>query len=165
MSTIEAKRISDTELRDVRMTFLLVDEILEVKKGESIIAVTNFSALKDFFINHIFYGMIIPSTLVVESVAQAAGWLIAASLDFKKRGLLINLGLLEFNGIVRPSDKLLLEAEVISFHEDAAMLTGRAKVDGRVVGKVDSGLCLLVDVNKLDDVERTKSLFSALIKK
>ena len=147
------------------MAFLLVDEILEIKKGESIIAVKNVSTLKDFFIDHVFYGTIVPSTLVAESVVQAAGWLITASLDFKKRGLLIDLGLLEFNGVVRPSDQLILEAELLSFHEDAAMLTGRAKVEGRVVGKVDSGLCILVDANKLDDVERTKSMFSALIKK
>ena len=147
------------------MTFLLVDEILEVKKGESIIAATNLSAYKDYFINHIFYGMIIPYTLLIESVAQAAGWLITASLDFKKRGLLINLGQMEFYGVVHPGDQLLLEAEVISLHEDAAMLTGRGKVEGRLLGKIDSGLCLLVDVNKLDDIERTKSLFSALTKK
>ena len=147
------------------MAFLLVDEILEIKKGESIIAVKNASALKDFFIDHVCYGTIVPSTLVAESVAQAAGWLITASLDFKKRGLLIDLGLLEFNGVVRPSDQLILEAELLSFHEDAAMLTGRAKVKGRVVGRVGSGLCILVDANKLDDVERTKSMFSALIKR
>jgi 3-hydroxyacyl-[acyl-carrier-protein] dehydratase len=147
------------------MAFILVDEILEVKKGESIIAVKNVCTLKDFFMDHAFYGTIVPSTLVAESVAQAAGWLITASLDFKKRGLLIDLGLLEFNGVVRPNDQLILEAELLSFHEDAAMLTGRAKVEGRVVGKVDSGLCLLVDANKLDDVETTKSMFAALIKK
>ena len=147
------------------MTFLLVDEILEIKKGKSIIAATNLSALKDYFINHIFYGMIIPYTLVIESVAQAAGWLITASLDFKKRGLLINLGQMEIYTVIHPGDQLLLEAEIISLHEDAAMLTGRAKVDGRLAGTIDSGLCLLVDVNILDDVERTKSLFSALTKK
>jgi len=147
------------------MSFLLVDEILEVKKGESIIAVKNASTLKDFFMDHIIYGTIVPSTLVAEAVAQAAGWLIMASLDFKKRGLLIDLGLLEFNGVVRPGDQLILEAELLSFHEDAAMLTGRARVGGRVVGRVDSGLCILVDADKLDDVEITKSMFSALIKK
>jgi len=147
------------------MAFLLVDEILELKKGASIIAVKNVSALEDFLINHIFYGMIMPYTLVIESVAQAAGWLITASLDFKKRALLTNLGLLELNGVVRPGDQLILEAEVVSFHEDAVMLTGRAKVKGRVVGKVDSALCIFVDANKLDDLERTKSAFSALTKK
>ena len=147
------------------MTFLLVDEILEIKKGESIVATKNCIKLKKYAINHIFYGMIIPATLVIESVAQAAGWLIAASLDFKKRGLLINLDLLEFNSIVRPNDQLILEAEVISFHEDAAMLTGRAKVDGRIVGNVSSGICILVDANKLDDVESTKLLYSSFMKK
>jgi len=147
------------------MAFLLVDKILEFKRGESIIAVKNASTLKDFFMDHIIYGTIVPSTLVAEAVAQAAGWLIMASLDFKKRGLLIDLGLLEFNGVVRPGDQLILEAELLSFHEDAAMLTGRARVGGRVVWRVDSGLCILVDADKLDDVEITKSMFSALIKK
>ncbi|MFC1861061.1 3-hydroxyacyl-[acyl-carrier-protein] dehydratase FabZ [Chloroflexota bacterium] len=146
------------------MAFLLVDEILLFKKGESIIAVKNVSTLKDYFLGHIYLGTILPYTLAIESVAQAAGWLITASLDFKKRGLLINLNMLEFNSVIRPGDQLLLEAEVISLREDYAILTGRAKVDGRVIGKVDSGLCILVDTNKIDDVERTKYLFSTLMK-
>jgi 3-hydroxymyristoyl/3-hydroxydecanoyl-(acyl carrier protein) dehydratase len=147
------------------MSFILVDEILEFKKGESIVAAKNVSALQDFFIDHIYYGTILPSTLVAESVAQAAGWLLTASLDFKKRGLLIDLGLLDFGGVVRPGDQLVLEAELLSLREEAAVLTGRARVDGRLVGKVDSGLCLLVDAGALDDVERTRTMFSALMKR
>ena len=147
------------------MGFLLVDEILEVKRGGSIIAATDFSALEEFCVDHIIYGRMVPPPLVAEAVAQAAGWLIMASLDFKKRGLLVNLGQMEFNSVVRSADRLILEAELLSLHEDAAMLTGRAKVGGKVVGKVDSALCVLVDADKLDDVGKTRSKFSELIRK
>jgi 3-hydroxyacyl-[acyl-carrier-protein] dehydratase len=146
------------------MSFLLVDEILEFNKGISITAVKNVFTLKEYFVDHPYYGTILPPTLVAESVAQAAGWLITASLDFEKRGLLIDLGLLEFGVAVRPSDQLVLEAELLKLHEDAAALAGRAKVNGRLVGKVNSGLCLLIDSDKLDDVETTRSIFSTLIK-
>jgi len=146
------------------MSFILVDEILEFEKGKSIVAVKNVSVLKYFFVDHIIYGTILPSTLVAEAVAQAAGWLVTASLDFQKRGLLIDLGMLDFGGIVRPGDQLVLEAELLSLREEAAVLTGRARVDGRLVGKVDSGLCLLVDAGALDDVEKTRSMFAALMK-
>jgi 3-hydroxyacyl-[acyl-carrier-protein] dehydratase len=147
------------------MSFILVDGILEYEKGKSIVAVKNASALRDFFVDHVCHGMILPATLVAESVAQAAGWLVTASLDFKKRGLLIDLKLLDFGGVVRPGDQMILEAELVSLSEETAVLTGRARVGERLVGKVDSGLCLLVDAGALDDVENTRSMFTALMNK
>jgi 3-hydroxyacyl-[acyl-carrier-protein] dehydratase len=147
------------------MSFILVDEIVDFKPGVSITAAKDTAGLENYYVNHVLHGTIVPPTLVAEAVAQAAGWLITASLDFKKRGLLIDLGMLEFTGLVFPFDQLLLEAELISLRDDAAMLTGRASVDGKLVGKVDSGMCILVDADGLDDVANTRATFAALCRK
>lgn len=144
------------------MRFLLVDRILEFEKGKSVVAVKNVSLSEVFLVKHLSHGIIMSHTFVIEAVAQAAGWLITASLDFKKRALLVALGTLKFNGVVRPGDQLILEVEIESLQEEAGMITGRAKVEGEVVAEVDSGLFALIDANQLEDPEKTKLMFSLL---
>ena len=144
------------------MRFLLVDRILEFEKGKSLIAVKNVSLSEAFLVNQVPHGIIMPYTFIIEAAAQAAGWLITASYDFKKRALLVALGTLKVNGVVRPGDQLILEVEIESLQEEAGMITGRAKVEGEVVAEVDSGLFALIDANQLEDPEKTKLMFSLL---
>jgi 3-hydroxyacyl-[acyl-carrier-protein] dehydratase len=80
--------------------FILVDRILEFKKGKSVIAVKNVSLSEDFLVNHASYGIIMSHTYILEATAQAAGWLITASLDFKKRALLVALRTVNLYGVV-----------------------------------------------------------------
>ena len=144
------------------MRFILTDRILEFKKGESMIAVKNVSLSEAFLVNQVSHGIIMPYTFIIEAVAQAAGWLITASLDFKKRALLVALGTVKFNGAVRPGDQLILEVEIESLQEEAGMITGRAKVESEVVAEVDRSLCALIDANQLEDPGKTKLMFSLL---
>lgn len=144
------------------MRFLLVDRILEFKKGKSLIAVKNVSLSEGFLVNHVTHGIIMPHTLIIEAVAQATGWLITASYDFKKRALLVALGTVKINGVFRPGDQLILEVEIVSLQEEAGMATGRAKVEGEVIAEVDHALCVLTDANQLEDPEKTKLMFSLL---
>lgn len=143
------------------MRFLLVDRILEFEKGKSLIAVKNVSLSEAFLVNQVPHGIIMPYTFIIEAAAQAAGWLITASYDFKKRALLVALGTLKVNGVVRPGDQLILEVEIESLQEEAGMITGRAKVEGEVVVDVDY-LCALIDANQLEDPKKTKLMFSLL---
>lgn len=144
------------------MRFLLVDRILEFKKGESLIAVKNVSLSEAFLVNQVPHGIIMPYAFIIEATAQAAGWLITASYDFKKRALLVALRTVNFYGVVRPGDQLVLEVEIESLQEEAGLITGRAKVEGEVVAVVDHGLCALIDANQLENPEKTKLMFSLL---
>ena len=144
------------------MRFILTDRILEFKKGESMIAVKNVSLSEDFLVKQATHGLIMPYTLIIEAVAQAAGWLITASFDFKKRALLVALGTVKFNGAVRPGDQLIIEVEIESLQEEAGMITGRAKVESEVVVEVDRSLCAFIETNQLEDPEKTKLMFSLL---
>jgi 3-hydroxyacyl-[acyl-carrier-protein] dehydratase len=147
------------------MWFLLVDRILEFRKGESLIALKNVSPSEGFLVNHFYHGIIMPYTFIIEAVAQAAGWLISVSSDFKKAAILVALGTVEFNGVVRPGDQLILEVEIESLQEEAVVITGRAKEEGEVVGEMDRILFVLIDTNQLAEPEKTKLLFSLLKKK
>jgi 3-hydroxyacyl-[acyl-carrier-protein] dehydratase len=142
--------------------FILVDKILEFKKEKSIVAVKNVSLSDDFIVNHASLGLFLPHSYIVESIAQAAGWLLTASFDFKKRALLVTLGTLEFNGFVHPGDRLMIEAEIESLQEEAGMVKGRAKVGDNVVVEIESSLCALINAEQLDDPEKTRDMFSII---
>ncbi len=144
------------------MRFLLVDRILEFKKGKSLIAVKNVSLSEDFLVNQVSHGIIMPYTFVIEAVAQAAAWLITASFDFKKRALLVALGTVKITGVARPGDQLILEVEIESLQEEAGLVTGKVKIEGEVVGEVDYGLCSFIDANQIEDPEKTRHMFSLL---
>lgn len=144
------------------MRFLLVDGISDFKKNESITAIKNISLSDDFLVNHPVYGPMMPYSLLIESVAQAGGWLITASLDFKKRALLLTLNTLKFLGVVHPGDQLIIEVELESLREDSGVIKGRARVGTTIVAHASYGIFALVDSNQLDDPNRIKNLFYLL---
>lgn len=52
--------------------FLMIDEVLEIKKGESLTAVKNITGNEWIFQNQMFQINHMPETLVIEAAAQAA---------------------------------------------------------------------------------------------
>lgn len=56
-----------------RYPFLLVDRVVEVNAGESIIAYKNLSVNEPFFTGHFPDNPIFPGVLLLEAMAQAAG--------------------------------------------------------------------------------------------
>ena len=64
-----------------RYPFLLVDRVVELTPGESIVAYKNLSVNEPFFNGHFPDRPIFPGVLLVEAMAQAAG-----ILGFKTQG-------------------------------------------------------------------------------
>ena len=81
-----------------RYPFLLVDRVLEITAGESIVAYKNLSANEAFFNGHFPEKPIFPGVLMVEAMAQAAG-----ILGFYSQGKTAGDG-----------DKVMLRASLVS---------------------------------------------------
>ncbi|HQE63794.1 MAG TPA: 3-hydroxyacyl-ACP dehydratase FabZ, partial [Candidatus Saccharicenans sp.] len=56
-----------------RYPFLLVDRVLELKPGDSILALKNVTYNEPFFNGHFPERKIMPGVLIVEALAQAGG--------------------------------------------------------------------------------------------
>ena len=120
-----------------RYPFLLVDRVLEMEEGKSIVAYKNVSANEPFFDGH-FPGMpIMPGVLVIEAMAQAAG-----ILGFKSAGkkpadgsiyYFVGCDKLRFKRKVVPGDQLRLQASINSVRRGIWKFDCEASVDGEFV--------------------------------
>src|SRR5207237_2805332 len=88
------------------MRFLLVDRIVEWKPGDSIQGIKNVAMSEDFLEFHFPGNPVMPGALLLEALAQLAGWLEAASSDFHDWFMLRNVQKCMFYGFVLPGDRV-----------------------------------------------------------
>lgn len=101
-----------------RYPFLLVDRVLEMELGKSIVAYKNVTNNEPFFEGHFPENPIMPGVLIIEAIAQAAGILGFKTQEKKpKDGFLyyfVGADDLRLRRPVVPGDQLILKAEVIT---------------------------------------------------
>ena len=101
-----------------RYPFLLVDRVLEMELGKSIVAYKNVTNNEPFFEGHFPDNPIMPGVLIIEAIAQAAGILGFKTQEKKpKDGFLyyfVGADDLRLRRPVVPGDQLILKAEVIT---------------------------------------------------
>lgn len=112
-----------------RYPFLLVDRVLELDPGRRVVAIKNVSMNEPFFQGHWPGLPIMPGVLIVEAMAQAAGILIALSVDRSDRAVLIaSIDGVKLRRPVVPGDQLRLEITGHRIKSKSAYISGRAMV-------------------------------------
>ncbi len=100
-----------------RYPFLLVDRVVELVPGESILAFKNLSINEPFFNGHFPDKPVLPGVLLVEAMAQAAGILGFKSQDKTPADgsmyYLAGVDKLRFKRPCVPGDRVMLRAEVL----------------------------------------------------
>ncbi len=101
-----------------RYPFLLVDRVVELILGESIVAYKNISFNEAWTQGHFPGKPIFPGVLTVEAMAQAAGILGFKTMDKKPADgsmyLFVGADKLRFKRPIIPGDRLMLRAEIVS---------------------------------------------------
>jgi 3-hydroxyacyl-[acyl-carrier-protein] dehydratase len=120
-----------------RYPFLLVDRVLELEKGASIVAIKNVTVNEPFFNGHFPDHPVMPGVLIVEAMAQAAGILGFKTMDKKPQDgsiyYFVGADKLRFKRPVVPGDQLKLEASILSEKRGIWKFEVRASVDGDTV--------------------------------
>jgi UDP-3-O-[3-hydroxymyristoyl] N-acetylglucosamine deacetylase / 3-hydroxyacyl-[acyl-carrier-protein] dehydratase len=113
-----------------RYPFLLVDRVLELEPGHRALAIKNVSMNEPFFRGHWPGQAIMPGVLIVEALAQAAGVLIAKSVDRRPGwvALIASINGVKLRRPVVPGDQLRLEVFGQKIKSNSACVTGQAKV-------------------------------------
>jgi 3-hydroxyacyl-[acyl-carrier-protein] dehydratase len=119
-----------------RYPFLLVDRVIELSPGESIVAYKNLSINEEFFQGHFPGRPIFPGVLLVEAMAQAAGILGFRSNDKTPADgsiyYLAGVDNLRFKRPCVPGDRVMLRATLIAQRRGIARFDVSADVDGEL---------------------------------
>jgi len=120
-----------------RYPFLLVDRVLELVPGESIVAIKNVTVNEPFFNGHFPEHPVMPGVLLVEAMAQAAGILGFKTMDKTPQDgsiyYFVGADDLRFKRPVVPGDQVKLEAQVLSERRGIWKFAVKATVDGAIV--------------------------------
>lgn len=121
-----------------RYPFLLVDRVIEMVEGKSIVAIKNVTMNEEFFQGHFPGNPIMPGVLIVEAMAQAGGILAIKSVGGKDMGVyFMSIDGVKFRKPVVPGDQLRFEVEVTQSRRSVWKFAGKTLVDGAVVAEAE----------------------------
>jgi 3-hydroxyacyl-[acyl-carrier-protein] dehydratase len=125
------------------MRYVLLDRITEIVPSAAEGALGNARGIKcvslsdDIFVDHFPGHPVMPGALIVEAMAQLGGVLIEATMRERGRhdlhALLVGIEKAKFRHIVRPGDRMELEATALAVSEDGGQVKGFARVEGQLV--------------------------------
>jgi 3-hydroxyacyl-[acyl-carrier-protein] dehydratase len=144
------------------MRYLLVDRIDAVEPNKRASGWKNAAMSEDVFEWHFPDRPIVPGTIVLESLAQLAGWLEAVSSGFERWVLLDRVASAKVIGFAVPGDRIELRLEQVP-HADPARRSyrGESLVGGERRALVEFE-AVVVPLESLDAKDRAKRAYEAL---
>jgi 3-hydroxyacyl-[acyl-carrier-protein] dehydratase len=117
-----------------RYPFLLVDRITELEPDKRIVGIKNISS-SERYLSSVGHGrMALPPTILTEAIAQVGAILILSKPENRDRiPLFTGIERVRYRGAVQPGDVVVIEARVKRLRSRMGILTGHARVNGRVV--------------------------------
>jgi len=122
-----------------RYPMLMVDTVIALEPHKSIRAIKNVTGNEVQFLGHFPEFAVLPGTLIVEAIGQAASILFAKSTGSGMQpGEFLVLGAINemrFLVPVVPGDRLEMEIQVLKFVGDLALIEAVATVEGKTVAR------------------------------
>jgi beta-hydroxyacyl-ACP dehydratase FabZ len=115
-----------------RYPFLLIDVIEEMERKKHIVGIKNVTINEHFFQGHFPGNPIMPGVLILESMAQTAGFLLLHEVEEREKKLFYFVAIdnARFRRPVVPGDQLKIVVDVIAWRADFCKFQGRASVNG-----------------------------------
>lgn len=115
------------------MRFLMVDRIIEMAPGESIIAEKALSASEELFRDHFPGFPVVPGVLLTEMMAQAAGKCLNAQRQSHELAVLLEIRSARFRQWVKPGEVARIQAKILSNTPAVARASADISVDGKPI--------------------------------
>ncbi|GAB3443170.1 3-hydroxyacyl-ACP dehydratase FabZ [Insolitispirillum peregrinum] len=131
-----------------RYPFLLVDRVIDVRKGESAIGIKNVTANDNFFQGHFPQRPVMPGVLIIEAMAQTAAILVVSTLGPDAEGKLVyfmSVDNARFRKPVGPGDRLELHVFKERSRGNVWKFRAEARVDGTLVAEATYAAMILDD--------------------
>lgn len=113
-----------------RYPFLMVDKILSVEEGKTVVGLKNVTVNEPYFQGHFPDEPIMPGVMIIETMAQIGGFVFDI---VNERGYVIGVDKTKFKKVVIPGDTLIVEATLIQRFGSMGKVKAVAKVDNAEV--------------------------------
>jgi 3-hydroxyacyl-[acyl-carrier-protein] dehydratase len=129
-----------------RYPFLLVDRVLEMERLKRIVVIKNVSVNEGFFQGHFPGQPVMPGVLILESMAQAGGFLLLQEIKDRANKLmyLASMNNVKFRRPIVPGDQMRVEVNILAWKGDVCKIEGKAYVDDKLCTEANL-MCVMVD--------------------
>src|SRR5438105_12267194 len=110
------------------MRWFWIDRFTEFESGRRATAVKNVSLAEEHLHDHFDGAPLMPSSLIIEGLAQTGGLLVAEHSNFEERVVLAKVSKAIFHFYPVPGDTLVYQAVLEKIDEDGANITGTSHV-------------------------------------
>src|SRR5437763_13485588 len=118
------------------MRFVLIDRILDLQPGRSLVAVKNLSLAEEYLADHFPGFPVMPGVLMLEALTQAGAWLIRDLEDFAHSVIVLKQArTIKYGSFVEPGRQLQLRVEVLEHGARETSLKGEGLVGDQVMVK------------------------------
>jgi 3-hydroxyacyl-[acyl-carrier-protein] dehydratase len=119
------------------MRWIWIDKFLEFQPLKRAVAVKNVSLAEEHLHDHWEAYPVMPTSLMIEGMAQTAGILVGQARNFQEKVILAKIAKAEVRELVIPGDQLHYVAEIETITPDAAATKGTVLRDGVEIGQID----------------------------
>lgn len=107
------------------MKFGLIDSIVELTRGQRIVAVKAISLAEEYLADHFPTFPVLPGVLMLEAMAEAAAWLVRDATDFGSSLILLREARnVTYKSFVKPGSVLRVEVECRRLANDQSDFSG-----------------------------------------
>jgi 3-hydroxyacyl-[acyl-carrier-protein] dehydratase len=129
------------------MRWYWFDRFVEFESGRHAVAIKNVAMAEDQ-LHDTFPGRpLMPSSLILEGLAQVGGILVGELNQFEERVVLAKVTRARFHEAARPGDTLTYRAEIDSVGAEGAFILGSSHLQGELQAEVEFYLAFLSDRN------------------
>ncbi|MDO5579839.1 MAG: 3-hydroxyacyl-ACP dehydratase FabZ family protein [Planctomycetia bacterium] len=114
------------------MKFSLIDKIISVEPGKSIIATKSLTMAEEYLKDHFPKFPVMPGVLMIEAMTQASAWLLRISDQFKYSIVILKEARnVKFGKFLQPGQTLQVSAVITKESEHEVVLKTEGTIDGQ----------------------------------
>jgi 3-hydroxyacyl-[acyl-carrier-protein] dehydratase len=118
-----------------RYPFLLVDRVLDLVPGVSVVAIKNITYNEPQFTGHFPDNPVFPGVSILEAMAQAAGLLAMKTVGKPAQGAMYYFAGIDnakFKRVIVPGDQVVMTVSIVKHRRNLWVFEGKAEVDGEL---------------------------------
>jgi 3-hydroxyacyl-[acyl-carrier-protein] dehydratase len=114
------------------MRFHLIDRIVEVQPGQSLIAVKNLTLGEEYLADHFPTFPVMPGVLMLETLVEAAAWLLRLTDDFRHSVIVLREAKnVKYGTFMEPGRQMTIRVDLVEQDAARATFKGKGETEGQ----------------------------------